>query len=191
MKIRELLGPSESLQFSTLYIHDSGLYWLLRLAVRRACAASVRSAPPREAIFFTFLAAIVLVSLSRHGWYTKRNSTTPILANQSSVCILSPNKRSSPHRWEADEATRCVPSLHRAGSKQGNLGRPPILEWREQRDERLTHQTRCRLKNLATATSLQKEQSVGGATKYPSHGSTHTRGSIYQKERECVYRFER
>lgn len=33
-------------------------------------------------------------------------------------------------------ATKCVHPLQGAGSKQGNLGRPPVYEQREQREER-------------------------------------------------------
>jgi hypothetical protein len=55
------------------------------------------------------------------------------------------NLRVSSHHYNRQEP-RCVPSLHRAGNKQGNLGRPLFFEIGEQRDERHNIETRCRLK---------------------------------------------
>ena len=53
---------------------------------------------------------------------------------------------------------RCVPSLHRAGNKQGNLGRPLFSEIGEQRDERHNIETRCRLKTWLRRPALRSEQ---------------------------------
>jgi len=51
----------------------------------------------------------------------------------------------------------CVPLLRRAGSKQGNLGRPPCVDIGEQRDERLIIEQRCRL-------NLPRRPSAGAGT---------------------------
>ena len=59
----------------------------------------------------------------------------------------------------------CVPSLHRAGNKQGNLGRYLFSEIGKQRDERQIIETRCRLKTWLRRPAL-KRRTVGGATRH-------------------------
>jgi hypothetical protein len=67
------------------------------------------------------------------------------------------NQRVSSHHYNRQEP-RCVPSLHRAGNKQGNLGRPLFFEIEEQRDERHNIETRCRLKTWLRRPALRSEQ---------------------------------
>jgi hypothetical protein len=68
------------------------------------------------------------------------------------------NQRVSSSHYNRQEP-RCVPSLHRAGNKQGNLGRPLFFEIEEQRDERHNIKTRCRLKqNWLRRPALRSEQ---------------------------------
>ena len=71
------------------------------------------------------------------------------------------NLRVSSHHYNRQEP-RCVPSLHRAGNKQGNLGRPLFFEIGEQRDERHNIETRCRLKqNWLRRPALKKGEQWG------------------------------
>ena len=67
------------------------------------------------------------------------------------------NLRVSSHHYNRQEP-RCVPSLHRAGNKQGNLGRPLFSEIGEQRDERHNIETRCRLNTWLRRPALRSEQ---------------------------------
>ena len=77
----------------------------------------------------------------------------------------------------------CVPSLHRAGSKQGNLGRPPILEWREQRDERLTHHNTVSAKKPSYGHQSLRSKAWGELTRPVERVHTHV--WRYIKKREC------
>ena len=61
------------------------------------------------------------------------NKTVPYLQTASKR-VYSPHNQTSPYRWEAGKAPTCVHPLQGAGSKQGNLGRPPYIEMGEQRE---------------------------------------------------------
>ena len=61
------------------------------------------------------------------------NKTVPYLQTASQR-VYSPHNQTSPYRWEAGKAPTCVHPLQGAGSKQGNLGRPPCIDVGEQRE---------------------------------------------------------